>query len=216
MEGTLQLVAGPTDEPVSLDMMKRHLRIELDQDAEDTLLAQLIGEARAWCETYTSRAFLPQTWRLSLHRFDGATRLIELPRPPLLSVVAFEYLADLSAPSAWTPVPASGWAADTGAEPGCVRLAYGGSWPVQGYGGTNAVRVTFQAGWADIDSVPKEIVAAIRQVAANMFRFPHAEDGMPGRDLAVCRLLASWRMGSMIEPSREPAGGALYGGFLDG
>lgn len=73
---------APTVEPVSVDDLKTFSRI--DYDAEDMLLEGFIKAIRQAAEKYTGRAFIDQTIAMKMDYWPG--RVIELPRPPLISV----------------------------------------------------------------------------------------------------------------------------------
>jgi len=60
-------VVPPTTEPLSLDEVKEHLRIE--SSAEDALLQVYIEAAREICEHNTSRVLITQTWETVFDRF---------------------------------------------------------------------------------------------------------------------------------------------------
>lgn len=47
-------------EPVTLAEAKLHVRV--DNDADDTVITNQIKSARRYCEKYTARAFINQTW----------------------------------------------------------------------------------------------------------------------------------------------------------
>ena len=66
--------------------LKTHCRITTT--TEDTYLAVLIASATAYCESYTERSFLTQTWTYTLPRFS---HLIKLKKPPLQSVTSVKY-----------------------------------------------------------------------------------------------------------------------------
>src|SRR5712691_10534347 len=86
---SLQLVMGPTEEPVSLDEAKAHLRVDLD--AEDDLIEDAITAARETLEIEMRRSFLSTTWTLGLDHFPWRG-FLRLPRPPLQRVEAMTYL----------------------------------------------------------------------------------------------------------------------------
>lgn len=71
-------ITPPAIEPVTLEEVKLHLRI--DGNEEDSYLLGLITAARQRCEEYTRRAFISQKWEFAL---DGAVDMIYLPRPPV-------------------------------------------------------------------------------------------------------------------------------------
>jgi uncharacterized phiE125 gp8 family phage protein len=80
---TASLLSGPAIEPVTLDEVKAHLK--LDGDAEDALLTSAIASARIYVEVATRRSLITQTWRIYLDAWPRG-RILELPVAPLLSV----------------------------------------------------------------------------------------------------------------------------------
>jgi len=76
-------------EPVSLADARLHLRINAGDTSEDTaIIAPLITAAREYCENVTGRALAAQTIKAYPERF---TRIIQLPREPMVSVSAITY-----------------------------------------------------------------------------------------------------------------------------
>ena len=62
----LELVSGPAQEVITLEEMRRHLRLFEDINDEDPDIEDLIVGAREWVEHYTGRGLIDQTWRLTL------------------------------------------------------------------------------------------------------------------------------------------------------
>lgn len=101
------LITPPALEPVTLTEVKTHLRLPSDA-TEDTYLGTLIAAARQYCEQETRRAFITQTWELSLDGwggsgkdewwdgvregsldlFTGSADVIELPLLPVVSITS--------------------------------------------------------------------------------------------------------------------------------
>jgi uncharacterized phiE125 gp8 family phage protein len=101
----LRVITPPASEPVSLDLAKRHCRI--DTDADDELIEMYVTSARMWAETFLNRALFTQklqyniTWAppptatplvpqslivFPLNWPPLVKRPIELPRAPAVSV----------------------------------------------------------------------------------------------------------------------------------
>ena len=157
---SIRQTAPPTAEPVSLDALKAHLRV--DGGDEDELLAAYCAAAREACETFQGRAYVAQIWQVTLDRFPGpgedwvadkdfvpsadpfSVGVIKLPRPPLQSITSIAYV---DANGATQTLAASGYQVDTASEPGRVLPAYNGSWPST-RAQPNAVTITFTAGYA--------------------------------------------------------------------
>ena len=72
-------IQAPTIEPVTTAELANYLRLESDaQGEEQTLLALFITAAREFCEEYTRRSFIKQTWE-----YIGPPT-VDLPRPPVI------------------------------------------------------------------------------------------------------------------------------------
>lgn len=104
---TIDMIAGPVAEPVTLNDVKLQLGFgpfqDSDRAASQILNEQLrnhINSAREWCESWCRRVFITQTWQLLLDGFPGVSvrydsngyAAILLPRPPFQSVVFFTYV----------------------------------------------------------------------------------------------------------------------------
>jgi hypothetical protein len=74
---TIRRVTPPATEPVTLDEAKDHLRLETGLD--DAYVTKLIKRARELLEKLCWRAFLLQTWELTLPGFRGGDRLEMAP-----------------------------------------------------------------------------------------------------------------------------------------
>ena len=161
---TLVLVTPPAVEPVSLDELKAHLRINADQNDEDALLQHYLTTARKYAENYTWRAFITQTWRVS---FDCFPCKIEAPRPPLQEVTSLQYV-DTAGDT--QTLDEDLYQVDADSQPGRIIPAYGQSWPSIRSGTLNAATVTFEAGYGDSpDDVPEEIRQSILFLAAHLY-----------------------------------------------
>ncbi len=158
---TTVLVTAP-EPALTLAQAKDHLRItHTDQDA---LLTALIPAAVEWCENYTQRALMRQTWDLVLDNFSAC---IEIPKPPLISVTAANFTY-VDSGGATTQVPEARYTVDTDSTPGRVYLAYSQSWPdirIQ----PRAVRLRFLAGYTDVDAIPANLMKAMLLVVESMY-----------------------------------------------
>lgn len=141
----LKRTTPPEDEPVTLDEAKAQLRIL--HANEDALIQRLIVAVRKHVEDRTGRAFAAQGWTLWLPRFP-VSGIIELPRPPLVSVEEIKYTdtdgveQTLSADAYRVyPEGLKGW----------VQLRANQSWP-----GTaedaKAVEIAYTAGYGEDDA----------------------------------------------------------------
>lgn len=147
---SLKLIAGPIEEPITLDEAKAHLRVDSDLTADDGLIGALIVAARQGAEHQTGRALMPQTWELALDCFESEIRL---PKPPFASVSSVKYLDVNGVLQTLDP---SAYIADSYSEPSRLMPAYGTSWPSIRRQ-ANAVLIRFDAGYANAGAVPQQI-----------------------------------------------------------
>ena len=78
-------VEGPAVEPVTLTEMKAYLRVDDDDDAQDSVIAGLVKAARLLVEGASRRVLIEQRWRVVLDRWPR-DRVVPLPLSPLISV----------------------------------------------------------------------------------------------------------------------------------
>ena len=135
----VKIIESPKTEPVSLDELKRHLRIVHD-DEDDTLLTYLKSATRYAESTLTWRSFVEQELELTL---DGFQDEIRLPRPPLQEVVSVKYFDKGNTEQT---VDTDVYIVDTDSEPGRVIRANGKQWPTD-LRQINAVKIRYKAGY---------------------------------------------------------------------
>lgn len=171
----LKLITPPRAEPLSVDdaMLRQHLRIEIDDNSRNDAIEVYIGLAREAAEHQCRRAFLTQSWLLTLDKFpapgletasanwygpswgvgpgpltvakpDGKTQYeIIIPLPPLQTIDSIKYYDQAGIKQTLDP---SSYIVDSVSEPARVTPAVGTSWPST-QNRANAVEVSFTAGW---------------------------------------------------------------------
>jgi uncharacterized phiE125 gp8 family phage protein len=156
-----RLLTPPAENPVSLEAMKLHSRI--DTDADDEILEHYIAAATQFCEEYQRRAYVTQTWELWLDDFPKE-RWIQLTPSPLRvdNLVIRTYDEDGNF------YPFTDFQIDNISEPGYVILNDGASWP-QPLRFANSVYIRFNAGYGTADDVPRTMIQAIVMLAAHWY-----------------------------------------------
>jgi uncharacterized phiE125 gp8 family phage protein len=185
----LRIATAPTIEPVSLVEAKAHLHY--DASDQDDRITALIAVARAACEAETNRAFLTQTWTLTLQDFPG---VITVPHPPLQSVTSIVYKDDNGSSQT---LAATEYQTDLVSEPGRIAPARNCSWPSTDSETLDPVTITYVAGWTAAASVPNEIKHAIKLLAGHWFEHLEAVtmEGTPNTlPFAVSMLLTHWKV----------------------
>lgn len=157
---TLTLLSGPAEEPVSLAEARAHLK--LDATEEDALLTALLTAARATLEAETRRAFVEQSWRLTLD--DWPSGPLEIPLAPVSEVTAVK-VASLS--GAMLPLDPAFYEAETGERPR-IAVKRGQAWPMPATRLAGIV-IDFRAGYGAVADVPMPLRQAALMLAAHWF-----------------------------------------------
>lgn len=179
----LQLITPPETEPVSLEEQKLHTKI--DYDTDDTLISGLITACREYCELYQSRAFITQTWRLTLNQFPC---VINVPNPPLISIDSIEYRA--ASNGEWLTLDEDAYEVGTDGEPGLIYPIYGTWWPPV-LTQLQSVKITFTCGYGDATAVPSSVKTAIRELVDHHYnvRTPVTDIKLSEVPFGICSLL---------------------------
>jgi uncharacterized phiE125 gp8 family phage protein len=195
----LQLKTPPGSEPVTLAEAKSYLRIT-DTD-DDLFINALITAVRQRFESWTARSLITQTWTLWLDgfprcgkkdapgegyfelpvaHFDETQRVLEIPRPPLLSV-AFLQTHDIANNA--SVFSSSNYLVDTASQPSRVALNQGAVWPT-GLRAVNAVEIEFTVGYGNATDVPdaikQGILLWIKLLFADKSKLFESDESTPG------------------------------------
>jgi uncharacterized phiE125 gp8 family phage protein len=184
---TLDLVAGPASEPVTLDEAKLYARI--DQSDEDDAVSMMIAAARGMFERETGLILVRQSWTLSLDLWpkrgaDGLRRCY-LPLRPILSLTSITVDGAV--------VPETDYSLDASAAPPRLIEARGGAWPKPS-AKTGGIVIAFDAGFGDAeDDVPAPIRLAILRLVAEAYDTRGVAGAPGGLTQAVADILAPYR-----------------------
>lgn len=162
---SFKCVTPPALEPVTLAELKAHARI--DDSSEDELLSGLIVAARQWCEGYTRRALIAQTWRQFFSTRPTGDR-ITLARAPLIEVTAVRTYDDLDRETVWDT---ANYFVDASSEPALLVLRTGAVW-ADFERAANGMEITYRAGYGETaEDVPAVLRLAIRQLALHWYEY---------------------------------------------
>lgn len=151
---------APTDTPVDVSLLREHLRISSSDQAN--VLPIYLDAAVAWVETYTGRALMRATYRVTLPEFYTRTWL-PYAAPGTVTGVTYYDASNVQqtlATSVYT-VPADG-------EPSCLMLAMGQTWPAL-YFRDDAVSITYTVGVTQAADVPAALRQAVLLLAGHFY-----------------------------------------------
>lgn len=159
---TLIRITPPALEPVTLQEMKNHMRV--DYTDEDDLINQYISAARQKLEQRCGRSFVEQTWELRTSAFESS---VEIPKPPTMEIVQVTYLDEVHVEQT---VNGSLYALVEGGEFESSTLIWldSATIPNELAVRQDAARVRFKSGWAVAD-VPWAIKQAMLFLADHLY-----------------------------------------------
>lgn len=196
MNFVLEQIVAPAIEPITLAEAKRHIKQFVNVTSEDDDIEALIQVAREWVESYTGRAMIDQTWRLSVGScaaqassdsvssssqsatyVTGAAKWmgggILLRRSPVLEILSVE---TRTSDREWEAVDTSGYELREAQSkyPRVVDLS--GSWS------SGDFRISYRAGFADRTGSPvtgAEVVPAVLKHAMKLILAGFDENRSP-------------------------------------
>lgn len=153
---TLLLLSGPGEEPVSLEDARAYLR--LDDETQDGLVHALMTAARLTLEAATHRAFVTQSWRMTLDQWP--VRGVTLPLAPLQAItqVSVDGVA----------LASERYIVDLTSEPPRLQAASGFDLPAPAEAMTG-IAIDMLAGYGASADVPLPLKQAILMLTAHWF-----------------------------------------------
>ena len=164
----LTVVTAPSEEPITLDEAKDHLRVV--ESAEDDLIEGFIAAARELAEEQAWRTFVTTVYDGFLEGWpkDGA---IELARPPIQSVASVKYtdsdgVEQTFSAASWQLVAAGGF--------GRVMLRYGESWPTATLQTGLPIVVRYTAGYGAAAALPERVKSLLKLLVGALYEHREA------------------------------------------
>ena len=160
----LEKVSNPTQYPVTLAEIKRHLRVTIDDD--DSLITEYIAAATEYCQDQVpgARSFMSQTWDWKIHFFPGDS--FEVPRPPLQSLTHIKYYATNSSTGTTTLSSTNYLVHIPTNMPGQIELhPEVGAWPSVA-DRADAVQVRLVSGWT---IAPNQVKQAVKLLVGHWY-----------------------------------------------
>jgi len=164
--------AGGGSYPVALADMKLHLKIETAEEDDDTLISTLISAATTYCQEFQHRSYVTQT---RYQYYDSFPTMFHVSYPPLISVTSIVYV-DTDGDE--QTLAADQYRVDIGNKPGRVTEAYNVNWP-DTRDITNAVVLTYSAGYGEAADVPDVIKAAIKLLVGHWYEHRESVSDIP-------------------------------------
>lgn len=167
---SLHITTPPLAEPVTVDEVKKRLRLSSPEDND--IIASNITTARDYAESVTGWSLTAKSYQDVRDGFPYPHEPIKLLRPPLVSVESVQYLDDSYQWQTWSV--AEYWVAD-GNVPALIVPRRGNTYPAA-LDAPGSVRINYTVG----ASTYGPHLEGVRQLAAHIYEHPEAvtSDGM--------------------------------------
>lgn len=155
MQYALNVSVEPDGEPIELEDVKTHLRV--DDTTDDTLIEAILIAARQWLEEVCNSAFLTQTIQMQLDEWPEGSEF-KIPRAPLQSVTSIGYTdedGDTHTMSTDEII------VDIASKPGRIILKHDASWPSETLRAAAGITITYVAGYGENDDLPRPLRLAM-------------------------------------------------------
>lgn len=153
----------PAELPVSVTLVKEHLKISVTDTSQDAFLELLIKAATNYAQKFMNRILINTTFKTFRPCF---TRFFSLRKAKATSVTSIQYLKD----NVLTTVPSADYLLTQSNDYAQIHLVDGESWPTDVDNHPQAIEIVFVAGYgADSSFVPDDIKIALLNHIAKMY-----------------------------------------------
>ncbi len=162
----LVLVTPPAVELLTVDEVKKYLRLQAGETSEDAYLTSLIVAAREYCENFQNRAYITQTWELSFYYWPSWE--IEIPRGNLQKIDLITYKDSWG--QTYTLTEGFHYVVTTRGVLGRISPPYAKFWPPFTPWPLDAVVIRFTCGYGDATSaVPVKVLQAMKMLISHWY-----------------------------------------------
>lgn len=203
----VEMIRATTAEPLTLEELKDHLRMERGYMREDDMLEALQQTGRQNVEELTGRALMKQHRAVYYDDWSTSDHLV-LPYPPLIAITSSTGIADNSSGAAvaykdstrgWNSFSSTAWIADTVREPGRLCLEYGADWPSSGLHNVNPIKIHYTCGYSTSSTgVPRVIRTAMKMMIGHWYE--KREQYLVGQGFTVLEIPGAVK--SLLSPYR--------------
>ncbi len=172
------VVTQPSEEPLTLDEAKAHLRV--DADDEDDLITAYLTAARSFYEAAIWRSLITQTLAVRMVEWPYC-EYIQLPRPPIQSVTSVVYT---DSDGNTSTMSAGDYTVFNNGDHGLLWLGYGNGWPSVTLQPGPSIVITYVVGYGLAAAVPELDKQAIRLILGHFYENREEVVAIPGISLA--------------------------------
>ena len=165
MPDSYQIYLEPQEEPIILSEMQDHLRLTCDVTGtldDDAYIQLLIKAARTYCENYTNRAFITQTWKQSPNDFGSKITLHKNRVESITSVKYYDVDGNQQTYS-------DAYQLDNESDVAVIYPPIDGVFPSIQAGKINPIEILYVCGYGASDTIPEDIKHAIKWTVSHFY-----------------------------------------------
>lgn len=203
---SLRVVVEPTTEQISIVEARAHLRLDAygspEYHPDDDMIEQIfIPAAREYCEIFSGRSMVAQTFELGLGAFPRDTNYynrnaIPIPVGPVIGVTSFVYTDGTGVEV--TLVESVDYNVDKWTDAGYIYPVPGGYWPTA-QETPNAVRIQFIAGYSEPSASPQDRILPRRYKSAMLLMLGHLYENRSNTEVKDIPTPIALGMKSLLE-----------------
>lgn len=164
----LRISSISTVEPITVDEVKKHLRISVI--TEDGLLGAYITAARQAAENMMKRSLINTQWEYTIDDFLSVA--IRLPMGAPMATASTEVsIVYTKTTGDTTTLSATVYDVQVDNEPGLVTLGHNQVWPTDVQDTPGSVVITFRAGYLTAEACPEAIKHWMKVRVGQMFEY---------------------------------------------
>lgn len=164
MRSGLTLLTPPVGEPIGVELAKRHLRVDIDDD--DDYIEELISMVRDYVETRAGVSFLQQTWIQNSDGFPYPMEPMDLLRWPVQTITSVKFR---DAAGNLNTMLANQYILNGATRPPRLAPAYGQYWPMMALQSLDNVKVEMVTGFATAGDVPPRLRQILYMTLAHWY-----------------------------------------------
>ncbi len=158
----VKLITPSTTEPFTIEEIKLYLRVEGNE--EDSLIGDLIKNAREYAENFTNRVIMPATYEAVLSYSDYQRLYVDIPTSPIIELQTIKYFDGTEVEQNF--LIDNDFNLDSYREPYRIKFINSITESTKLY----PVRITFIAGY-EIGKIPGNIKMAMRYLIAKWYEY---------------------------------------------
>lgn len=155
----------PTEEPVTLELLKAHLRVQ--HDLEDALITEYGKAARIYVEQLTDQSLVSQTILEYFDVFPAGEMTLTIPN--VTAIAAVRYKPEVAENLEYTEWETANYQKDLNSQKARIKPIETACFPAVNQNAFLPIEIEYTAGYESAEKVPSNFKLAIKLLVAEMY-----------------------------------------------